>query len=321
MEKMRTSYLGIDAGSVGIKMVLVDENEEVINTHYARNRGISETVHEGLEAMSNNTHTVKGVGTTGSGRNFVGMLAGADVVKTEILAHTIGTLHYHPDVRTILDIGGEDCKIMSVRNSILENFVMNSVCGAGTGAVIDSIATRMGISIEDVGEIALSHNEKLNFPGKCGVFTQSSVVSRLNTGAAKNNILMGVIRALASNYLMLGKGINLEPPYVFQGATSQNSALVFALEEQLNHPITIPKYAPFMGAIGIALMAKAENLGESKFRGYDLQEQNFNTRTVQAGGCENKCELTFLYQDGQMAGCIGNRCDNCYPKALNEAEI
>jgi predicted CoA-substrate-specific enzyme activase len=307
----KKKYIGIDCGSVGIKLVLIDDNK-ILKTCYLKNEGIIDTIKKGLKNIAGGK--IAGVGVTGSGRNFVGMLVGSDIIKTEILAHTVGALHYHPDVRTIMDIGGEDSKIMSVKNGVLENFIMNSICGAGTGAVIDTIANRMGIKIEDVGNIALDHKQRLNFPGKCGVFTQSSVVSRLNSGANKSDILMGVVNALVNNYLMLGKGINLQPPYVYQGATALNKAIVRALEEQLNHKVIVPKYSPFMGAIGIALMVKKENPKKTKFKGYDLINKEYRTKNVIANGCDNRCEMTFLYDGDDFIDAIGNRCEKCYPK-------
>lgn len=311
---MKKAYLGLDIGSVGIKLVLVDETKEVVKKTYLKNEGIIDTVKKGLENIANEEYEVKGVGATGSGRQFVGMLVGVDIIKTEILAHAIGTLNYYPNVKTILDIGGEDSKIMTLRNGVLEDFIMNQICGAGTGSVVDSIASRMGIKTEDVGYLALQSKQQLNFPGKCGVFLQSSVVSRLNSGADKSDILMGVVNALVNNYLMLGKNINLESPFVYQGATSQNKAIVSALEKQLGAEIIVPKYASYMGAIGIALMAQKENFLKTNFKGYNIGDRKYISKTKIANGCENHCEITSLYEGNKYIGSIGNRCDNCIPK-------
>ena len=308
---MKKAYLGLDIGSVGIKLALIDENKDVVRKTYLRNEGIIDTVKKGLENIANGEYDVKGVGATGSGRNFVGMLVGADIIKTEILAHAIGTLNYYPDVKTIMDIGGEDSKIMILRNGVLEDFIMNQICGAGTGSVVDSIATRMGIRIEDVGDLALQSKQQLNFPGKCGVFMQSSVVSRLNAGASKSDILMGVVNALVNNYLMLGKSISLESPFVYQGATSQNKAIVSVLEKQLGEKVTVPRYASYMGAIGIALMAQREGVSKTNFKGFYMGKGQYTSKTKISNGCDNHCEITSLYEDDFYIGSIGNRCDKC----------
>ena len=304
------TYIGLDVGSVSVKLAQIDENENLMNSIYLRNCGLVETVKEAMETMVS-TSEVAGVGVTGSGRRFVGMFVGADLVKSEVLAHTVGTLSFYPDVRTLMDIGGEDSKLMTLNNGVLENFELNSICSAGTGSFLESIAGRMGIRIEDVGDIALSSTRRIDFPSKCGVFTQSAVVSKKNTGASKEDILMGVCRSLVSNYLTMAKGVRLQPPYVYQGATAKNKAIVSAFEEELGHEVIVPKYCDVMGAIGIGIMAKRANPAHTNFKGCCLLEKEYQTQTRIANGCENHCELTMLYENDEYVGCIGNKCGKC----------
>ena len=159
------TWLGLDVGSVSVKLAIVDENENLVHSVYLRNCGLIETVQKGLKAIGEPSE-IAGIGVTGSGRQFVGMLVGADLVKTEILAHTVGTLSWYPEVRTLIDIGGEDSKLMILSRGVLENFQLNSICSAGTGSFLESIAGRMGIRIEDVGDIALRSRQRLDFPSK-----------------------------------------------------------------------------------------------------------------------------------------------------------
>lgn len=307
MLKMKC-WLGIDCGSVSIKLALIDKNRRLINSVYLKNKGIIETVKEGLSYIYDKDYEVVGAGCTGSGRQFLSLLVGADITKTEILSHTIATLHLYPEVSTIMDIGGEDCKIIEINNGILTNFIMNNICGAGTGAVIEAIASRLDMNIEDVGDLALSSNERLDFPGKCGIFCQSAVVNKLNSGAKKNNIMMGVVRALVNNYLALAKGIRLKPPYVFQGAVAQNKAVVKALEEQLNHGVIVPKECAIMGAIGIALITQENNINQTNFKGFKIRETGYNTINFRCHDCPNNCEVIQLYEENRLLGCIGSRC-------------
>ena len=304
------TYIGLDVGSVSVKAARIDENENLLDSIYLRNCGLVETVQKALAAVADRSE-VAGVGVTGSGRDFVGLFVGADLVKTEILAHTVGTLSFYPNVRTLMDIGGEDSKLMTLNNGILENFQLNSICSAGTGSFLESIAARMGIRIEDVGEIALRSTRRLEFPSKCGVFTQSAVVSRKNTGAAKEDILMGVCRSLVANYLTMAKGTHLKPPFVFQGATAKNKAIVAAFEEELGHAVTVPQYCDVMGAVGIGIMAKRANPAQTNFKGYSLLKKEYETRTEIADGCENHCEINRLYENGRYIGCIGSKCEKC----------
>ena len=304
------TYIGLDVGSVSVKLAQIDANETLIDSIYLRNHGLLETVREAMEIMINPSD-IAGIGVTGSGRRFVGMFVGADLVKSEVLAHTVGTLSLYPQVRTLMDIGGEDSKLMTLKNGVLENFRLNSICSAGTGSFLESIASRMGLPIEAVGDIALGSTQRLEFPSKCGVFTQSAVVSRKNCGAAKEDILMGVCRSLVSNYLMMSKGVQLCPPFVYQGATAKNKAIVAAFEEELESEIIVPEYCDVMGAIGIALMTKRANLTQSNFKGVCLLENDYQTQTIIADGCANHCELTMLYQNDTYVGCIGNKCEKC----------
>jgi hypothetical protein len=122
---------------------------------------------------------------------------------------------------------------------------------------------------------------------------------------------MGVCRSLVSNYLTMAKGIQLQPPYVYQGATAKNKAIVSAFEEELGQEIIVPEYCDVMGAIGIALMAKRAGLSMTQFKGETLLEHDYETMTRIADGCANHCELTMLYENGEYVGCIGNKCGKC----------
>jgi predicted CoA-substrate-specific enzyme activase len=305
---MRNAYLGIDAGSTSVKCVLLDEENRIIDSVYERNKGIIESVIECLGKLEKEVD-VSACGVTGSGRNFTNVLVGGDVVKTEVLAHSIAALAYYPKARTIFEIGGEDCKMMRVEDAVLVNFNMNNICAGGTGAMIEAIASRMGIAIEDVGELASQSKNQLELPGKCGIFCQSAVVNKLNTGVNKSDILMGVCRALIRNYLTICKGNVLEPPYIFQGATAKNRALVRALEEELGSPVIVPEQCAFMGAIGIAMMAMEERPERTEFKGFEvILNARYDVRHFQCADCANRCEVVQIYQNSELAGCVGSRC-------------
>ena len=122
---------------------------------------------------------------------------------------------------------------------------------------------------------------------------------------------MGVCRSLVSNYLTMAKGAQLKPPFVYQGATAKNKAIVSAFEEELGHPVIVPEYCDVMGAVGVGIMVKRANPAMTHFKGYDLLDKQYQTKTRIAGGCENHCELTMLYEGDQYAGCIGNKCNKC----------
>ena len=302
------NYLGIDCGSVSIKFALV-RNGHLDAKVYLKNTGLISTIKEGLNQLPR--WIIGGVGVTGSGKEFVSSMIGADYVDSEIISHLVACLKQYPDTKTILDIGGEDSKLMLIKDGILSSFQMNKDCGGGTGAMIESIATRLYIKIEDVGRIALESKNPANLPGKCGIFCQSAVVSELNKGRPMPDILMGICRALVGNYLaVLTKGKRLLPPVVFQGATALNSALVKCFEETLNCPIHVPQDCSFMGAIGIAELTKEQMNGHSTFKGIEqIVNATYKTEVSYCEDCENRCELFSLYCDNGLIGRSGSRCE------------
>jgi predicted CoA-substrate-specific enzyme activase len=314
---MNKIYLGIDCGSVSVKLALIDDNEKLRESIYLRNRGLIETIKTGLKEISKKNYKISGVGVTGSGREFVKMLLGADLTKTEVLAHTVGALYYYPKVRTLIDIGGEDSKLMIIKDGVLEDFKLNNACSAGTGSSLEAISTRIGVPIENVGYEALNSKKRLSIPNKCGVFMQSAAVTCLNTGACKTDILMAVVRSMVDNYLTMANGVKLEPPYIYQGATAKNKAIVKAFEEKLGNKVIVPEYCDVMGAIGIALMTKREGINNTYFKGFDIADRDYKTETIIAGGCENHCEMRLLYEGEKYVGALGNRCERCYPKVKN----
>ena len=304
-------WLGIDCGSVSIKGVLMDAEENIVSDHYAKNFGLISTIKEVLKHLAVDTK-IKGVGITGSGKEFVATLIGGDVLESEVIAHYIATMKYHPDVATIFDIGGEDCKLMVVDNGNLVAFSMNRDCGGGTGAMIEYIANRMGIPIEEIGRTALKSTTRVAIPSKCGIFAQSAVVSKLNKGIPKEDILMGVCRGLVGNYFtMLAKGLRLSSPYVFQGATAMNQALVRCFEEEIKEPVRVPQRPDLMGAIGIALLAKEDFKEATKFKGFESINSDFTTQTYYGKKCTNQCEITRVLENQALIGYVGNRCDKC----------
>ncbi|MBA7499956.1 hypothetical protein ES704_02708 [subsurface metagenome] len=301
-------YLGIDVGSVSVKFALL-RGDELVGKAYLKNEGLIATVQDGLKQLPK--VKVSGVGVTGSGKEFVKALVGADYTNTEIMAHVVASLKEYPDVRTILDIGGEDSKLMLVKDALLAGFQMNRDCGGGTGSMIETIAARLGVKIEDVGRIALQSKDPAILPGKCGIFCQSAAVSQLSKGRPTSDILRGVCEALVGNYLaVLAKGKKLVPPIVFQGAVAQNQAIVKCFEDALGCRVLVPENCSYMGAIGIAVLIKENMNGRAtKFRGDAILESNHRTEIAHCQDCENNCELLKLYCDGQLLSVSGSRCE------------
>jgi len=247
------------------------------------------------ESESLQDYEIRACGTTGSARYLTKAIVGADLAKTEIIAHAVATQSMYPDVRTILEIGGQDSKIIVLRDGIIVDFAMNSVCAAGTGSFLDHQATRLGIPIEDFGEYAIKSNNPVSIAGRCTVFAESDMIHKQNAGHPREDIIAGLCDSLVRNYLNnLSAGKDLEEPVVFQGGVSFNKGIIQAFERHLGCKIIVPKYNVLMGALGMAILAKEQymnNQTNTAFRGLDVAEQEFVTSTFECGDCPNNCEI------------------------------
>lgn len=224
---MTKGYLGIDIGSISTKGVIIDENRAIIARSYLWTEGnpteASKNVVRELERQVEGAGVdIVGAGTTGSARRLVGAMLGASVIKNEITAHAVGTTHLHPDVRTILEIGGQDSKIICVSDGIAVDYAMNTLCAAGTGSFLSSQAHRLGVEVEEFGDIALTSTKPANIAARCTVFAESDLVHKIQVGYAREDIIAGLCNAVASNYLNnVGKGKKIAAPVVFQGRRFQ----------------------------------------------------------------------------------------------------
>ena len=300
--------LGLDIGNGTIKFALITKKGKLIDWVYIKNLGVIETIKEGLKKLRKDVE-ITAVGTTGAGRKLGAAFIGADITKTEILAHAVGALHFMPSAQTIFDLGQEDSKILILRNEVLVDFGMNQICSGGCGAYLENVAFRLGIPIEKFGDIALKSKSTATISGKCAVFGTTSCVHKLNAGVAKENILSGVATSLIRNYLALvAKGKDLKPPYIFQGGVSLNKAVVKALEEELSHKVIVPKHAPIIGAIGAAILAQEANPTKSVFKGFNLANFEYTTASFTCHKCPNRCEVINIIKDGEKIASLGSRC-------------
>lgn len=307
-------YLGIDVGSVSTNIVLLDDKMNVIEKIYIRTKGSPiKAVQEGFRILKNKYYDTKigAAGTTGSGRRIAATLIGADAVKNEITTHAIASLEIDRDVRTIIEIGGQDSKIIILRNGIVSDFAMNTVCAAGTGSFIDRQAERLDIPIEEFGDYALKSNTSVRIAGRCAVFAESDMIHKQQLGYNKSDIIRGLCEALVRNYLNnIGKGKEILPKVFFQGGVAANKGIKAAFENALGFEVLIPEHYNVMGAIGAAIIAKevVEKVGKTKFKGFNLAESKLDSTSFECNGCTNRCEVVKINENNSNIGCFGDRC-------------
>ncbi|MFX1337559.1 MAG: acyl-CoA dehydratase activase [Promethearchaeota archaeon] len=300
----KDAFLGIDVGSVSLKFVLMDRDGNVLTSVFLRNRGSPiDSVKDGMSKLREQIeaddnlqgYAIRACGTTGSARYLTKAVVGGDIAKTEIIAHAVGAQSEYPDVRTILEIGGQDSKIIILRDGIIVDFAMNSVCAAGTGSFLDHQASRLDLPIEEFGDWAVKSKNPLSIAGRCTVFAESDMIHKQNAGYSREDIIAGLCDSLVRNYLNnLAKGKELEEPVVFQGGVSFNKGIVQAFERHLNCKVVVPKYNVLMGALGMAILVRdhfLRNETETAFRGLEVAEIKFVTSAFNCGDCPNNCEI------------------------------
>ncbi|KOA18882.1 R-phenyllactate dehydratase activator [Clostridium homopropionicum DSM 5847] len=307
-------HMGVDVGSVSTDVVLIDKDFNVVEKIYLRTKGRPiKAVQQGISILKNKYESsdIVSVGTTGSGRHIASVLLGGDAIKNEITTHAIAALQMDKDVRTIIEIGGQDSKIITLRNGIVTDFAMNTVCAAGTGSFLDRQAERLEIPIEKFGEYALLSNVPVRIAGRCAVFAESDMIHKQQLGYNEADIIRGLCEALVRNYLNnVGKGKEIQQKVFFQGGVAANVGIKKAFEEALGLKVIVPEHHGVMGAIGAAIIGAeaVKKKGKTAFRGFKVAEAKFVSSSFECKSCPNRCEVVDIKDNGAIVGCFGDRC-------------
>lgn len=325
MEKIK-GYLGIDIGSISTKAVVVDQKNNILAKSYLWTEGnpilavkkVLNEINSELKKSKKQIQIVT-VGTTGSARELIGAILEAQLIKNEITAHAVGTLALNPDVRTILEIGGQDSKIVVIDDGIVVDYAMNTLCAAGTGSFLASQSRRLGIPVEEFGEYALRSTNRAKIAGRCTVFAESDLVHKAQMGYPNEDIIAGLCDSIVYNYLNnVGKGKSIKPPVVFQGGVSKNIGVVKSFERVLGEKIIVSDIGHLMGCIGIAILAR--ETGKEKVFSFDIKDKDFKTKGCECDGCPNHCEVVYVVENGKFIDGWGNRCPRGLEKAKTEAK-
>lgn len=252
--------LGIDVGSTSTNIVVLGLSGELYDAQYLRTRGNpKQTVKEGLQNLVEklgSSVSVVAVGVTGSGRNMIGELVGADAVRDEITAQARGAVAADSNVETVFEIGGQDSKYISISDGRVTDFQMNKVCAAGTGSFIEEQAARLDIKLSNYGKIAFSSTSPVDLGERCTVFVETAINTALAKGASKADIASGLCLSVVRNYLH--KVVNTKPigkRIVLQGGVAFNPAIVSAFYAYAGDALTVSPWFAVSGAVGVGLLA------------------------------------------------------------------
>ena len=321
------AYLGIDIGSVSTNLVVTDADGNLLHEIYLRTQGRPiEVVDAGLREIHEllgDRLDIRGVGTTGSGRELIGELVGADTVNDEITAHKTGAVHVSKTldmkmVDTIFEIGGQDSKFIRINNGIVVDFTMNEACAAGTGSFLEEQAEKLGIAIkEQFARLALASQSPARLGERCTVFMERDVTGLLLKGAEVGDLCAGLAYSVALNYLnRVVRERKIGDVIFFQGGTAYNDAVAAAFSQILGKEIIVPPHNGVIGAIGMALIAQEvmrTRGGRSKFRGYSLHQVDFTSREFVCQACSNSCDMKEFTIEGQRTY-WGDKCSDKFRK-------
>jgi (R)-2-hydroxyacyl-CoA dehydratese activating ATPase len=251
-------FAGVDIGSTMTKVVLLDKSSNLLSsikgpTGPEHRQLANEVMQQALQQTSLQIDDISYIVATGYGRFNVPF---ADRQITELSCHARGVSSLFPNVRTAIDIGGQDAKCMKINNGRLTSFVMNDKCAAGTGRFLEVTAATLGIRLEDMGDISLKATKKIQISNLCTIFAQQEVVALLSRGEKLENILAGLHDALASRVAALARRLGIEPDLVLTGGVAKNTGIVRAMKESLGCEIFVPEEPLLTGALGAAILAK-----------------------------------------------------------------
>src|SRR5512136_990794 len=312
-------YLGVDVGSTSTKAVILDESgTKVIAKNYLMTAGrpvdaVKEVFRNLLQDVGDKAQ-IAGVGVTGLGRYLVGSFIGADLIKNEITAQTRAAVELDPEA-DIIEIGGQDSKLVIKRHGVVVDYQMNKACAAGTGSFIDELAEQMGVSVKDgdFARLAFEAPHTIDLGSRCAAFMGQAVASAQQGGVPLEVITASLANSIAGNYLSkVVETRKLGEKVILTGAVFYNEAVVSAFQRALEGKTTIvPQHKEVSGAIGAALLAKERSNGDgSKFKGFrKVIDSNHKLSTFVCKSCDNNCTISRLDIPGEKATFYGSRCD------------
>ncbi|MEN6374315.1 MAG: acyl-CoA dehydratase activase [Smithella sp.] len=312
------SYLGIDIGSTSTKAVIINANNEVLIGLYTLTAGrplqAVQALFEAIEDISfknSCTFCFHGVGTTGSGRKFIGRIINADLMIDEITAHARAAYELDHEVDTIIEIGGQDAKFTNMTNGMVTSSVMNNVCAAGTGSFIEEQALKLGVPLTEYASRAINSPAPVS-SDRCTVFMERDINNYLTEGYTIEEVLASVLHSVCENYLAkVAVEANIGTRICFQGATARNKALVAAFEYRLKKPIFVSPFCHLTGALGSALITSETKIKDSSFRGLALYKEAIPVENEICKLCNNYCKINKVTVQGETVA-FGFLCGRDY---------
>ncbi len=325
-------FIGIDAGSTTIKIVLIGEDNELLLSTYQPNSGNPVPIVKNfLQKLYKDYPNIKisASASTGYGEDIIKNAFNIDEGIVETVAHLTAAKHFMPEVEFVIDIGGQDIKCFKIRSGVVDNLFLNEACSSGCGSFLQTFANALGYSIEEFSKLGLFAKQPVNLGSRCTVFMNSSVKQAQKDGATIEDISAGLSISVVKNALYkvirastpgeLGKNI------VVQGGTFLNDAVLRAFEMEMGVSVVRPDIAGLMGAYGAALYAKLNVKNKSGLSNIvnenDLKDFTHEIKVANCGLCSNHCRLTINTFSGNRKYIAGNRCEKPLNKKIQNENV
>ncbi|WMJ23088.1 acyl-CoA dehydratase activase [Paludicola sp. MB14-C6] len=320
------AYLGIDAGSTTTKMVLIDEENNLLYEYYQQNKGNPLDVAKTQLSYIYNEYPniqIAQAAVTGYGEELMKNAFSLDHGIVETVAHFMAAKYFNPNVDFIIDIGGQDMKCFGIKDGMVDSIMLNEACSSGCGSFIETFAHSLGYEIEDFAQLALQSKKPVDLGTRCTVFMNSSVKQAQKNGASVADISAGLAISVVKNaiykVLRVSDAKSLGRNIVVQGGTFLNNGVLRAFESIMETEVTRPDIAGLMGAFGAALYAKQKAAEKSTILSKDdLYHFSHTSSLVRCGLCQNKCSLTINQFSNGRKLISGNRCERPLKQTQSE---
>lgn len=322
-------YIGIDAGSTTVKVVVLSNNGEILYSKYLPNSGNPIPIIKNfLESIYKDSTNIKiaSSAVTGYGEDIIKNAFYIDYGIVETVAHLTAAKEFMPEVEFVIDIGGQDIKCFKIHNGTIDNIFLNEACSSGCGSFLQTFANTLGYSIEDFSNLGLFAKHPVDLGSRCTVFMNSSVKQAQKDGAKIEDISAGLSFSIVKNALY--KVIRASSPedlgkrIVVQGGTFLNYAVLRAFEIEMGINVVRPNISGLMGAYGAALYAKKNSCGESNIiNKNDLQNFTHKVKVASCGLCNNNCKLTVNTFNNGRRFIGGNRCEKPVTKKNSDNSL
>ncbi len=318
------AFIGIDAGSTTTKLILTDNDDNILYTDYGGNEGNPlKSVMKSLKKLYKEMPEgviIRYSGVTGYGEKLIESGLKIDMGEVETIAHYAAAKKFKPDVTSIVDIGGQDMKYIKIKNGVVDNIMLNEACSSGCGSFIETYAINLNLTLEEFVNVAIKSDSPVDLGSRCTVFMNSKIKEAQKEGYKIGDIASGLANSVVNNALLKVMKIRdiseLGENILVQGGTFYNDAVLKAFEDAVQKEVVRPDIAGLMGAYGMSILAKEKyrSIGEKYFSTIlnieKINNLTTNVKHTNCNLCENKCKLSInKFNDSSVPFITGNKCE------------